>query len=83
MGRTKRALARLLTVLLVGAEILTVTANPAAASDAGRNCGYFYSSGAPNSAWYFEVCVKLVHDTNLSQWWATAASVRRQVLRRT
>lgn len=67
MGRTTRMFARTLTVLMLGVGLLTVTAGPASAGDAARNCSYWYSSNNPSSPWNFEVCVKLVHDTNTHQ----------------
>lgn len=60
-------------MLLVGAGVLTLSAGPAAAGEAARNCAYFYSGGDPNSAWYFEVCAKLEHDPTLHAWRANTS----------
>jgi hypothetical protein len=74
MGQTTRTLARVLTVLLVGAGILTLTnGSPASAGETGRFCETWYYHANPASGWGFTSCVKLVHDTNQHAWGAVGS----------
>src|SRR5690349_9816018 len=73
MGRTAHVLARVLTVLLVGAGILTVTTGPAAAGETARFCKTWYYHADPASGWGFTSCVKLVHDPFQHAWGANGS----------
>jgi hypothetical protein len=72
--RLQRQFRKFLVVFIVAAAMLATLGAPAAqAGEAARNCDRYYAQGNPDSSWYFTVCVKLVHDPNTHDWWATAS----------
>jgi len=72
--RFQRKVRKFLLVLIVATAMLAMLGIPAAhAGEAARHCEPYYAQGDTSSPWHFTVCVKLIHDPNAHEWWATAS----------
>ena len=66
---------RTLLVALTIAVLLPLVNPPAAsAGDLGRTYHSFHAQGDVNNPWFFQACVKLVHEPTTHTWWATGSN---------